>query len=63
MTIGDRVQSIYKGIPYVGKIVNVNNHDRIRSCIVTVELEKPLHVDGTVLEKVYTQSQDVELVC
>lgn len=63
MEIGDRVQSVFKGIPYVGCIVNVNTQDRIASCIVTIELEEPLHVEGVTLHTMYEQYQNLELVC
>lgn len=63
MKIGDRVQSVYKGLPYIGRIVNINCHDRINSMIVTVQLEESLVVDGVTLEKVYEQYKNLELVC
>ena len=63
MNIGDRVQSVYKGLSYSGRIVHINCHDRINSMIVTVQLEEPLVVDGVTLEKVYEQCKNLELVC
>jgi len=62
MNIGDRVQSVYKGLSYIGRIVNINCHDKINSMIVTVQLEKPLVVDGVTLDKVYEQYKNLELV-
>lgn len=63
MNIGDRVQSIFKGIPYTGRITHMNNHDRINSCIVTIELEKPVHIEGITLHTLYEQYKNLELVC
>jgi len=63
MNIGDRVQSIFKGVTYCGRIVHINSHDRIRSCIVTVQLEEPLTFDGVTLDKVYEQSHNLEIIC
>jgi len=62
MNIGDRVQSVYKGLSYIGRIVHLNCHDRIHSIIVTVQLEEPLVVDDVTLEKVYEQCKNLELV-
>ena len=67
LEIGDRVQGLYLGIkesaPFVGRITKINEWARIGSSVVTVELEKPLHVDDVILNRVHEQYRRLELVC
>lgn len=57
--VGDRVQGIYKFLPYIGRVVYIDKQTNV----ATIELEHSLLTDRTALSEVKEHCKNLEEVC
>ena len=57
---GDRVEGIYKGIPYVGTVYTDNMRNETEGPIVSIHLDLPMKIDKTWVSYIRVKYKDIK---
>jgi hypothetical protein len=57
---GDRVEGIYKGIPYVGTVYTDNMRNETEGSMVSIQLDLPMKIDKAWVSYIRVKYKDIK---
>ena len=58
--VGDRVEGIYKSIPYVGTVYTDNMRNETEGPMVSIHLDLPMKIDKTWVSDIRVKYKDIK---